>query len=213
MKEGRLRYIMKTILITGATDGIGLETAKALAAQGHTLLIHGRSSEKLARVKASLSSIDGSGIVEAYEANFSSVENVETLACEILSAHKRLDVLINNAGVYKTSAPRTEDGYDLRFVVNLFAPVSLTLKLLPIIPVSGRIVNLSSAAQASVDLDALRGTAPLGLLGVPAPSRCVMLQPFAMALGTALQRGVYSSGGNEWASALSQSQIGLWLAG
>jgi len=130
----------KTIFITGATDGIGLETAKLLAPQGHTLLIHGRNADKLASVKEELTAVTGVGPVETYKADFSVMANVEALAAEVLRAHERVDILINNAGVYKTSKPRTDEGYDLRFAVNTFAPYILTARLMPVIPKTGRVI-------------------------------------------------------------------------
>lgn len=145
-----------TIMITGATDGIGLLTATMLAAQGHTILLHGRNPDKLA---ASAAAIDGR--TESFVADLSNLEAVEALATQILDRHDRLDVLINNAGVYKTPTPRTREGFDSRFVVNTIAPYLLTQRLLPIIPATGRVVNLSSAAQARVDPDALAGKTPL----------------------------------------------------
>lgn len=162
---------LKTILITGATDGIGFETAKLLAPQGHTLLIHGRNNSKLESVKKTLSNISGAGAIETYEADFSLMANVEAMAEAILDNYNRLDILINNAGVYKTSTPRTDEGYDLRFAVNLFAPYTLTKRLLPIIPQTGRVVNLSSAAQSPVDLNALSGTVELGDMPAYAQSK------------------------------------------
>lgn len=142
----------KTILITGSTDGIGLLTAKTLAAQGHTILLHGRSTAKLEAAAAEVG-----GATESYVADFSKLDDVETMAAAILQRHDRIDVLINNAGVYKTPNTRTSDGLDTRFVVNTFAPWVLTNRLLPIIPQDGRIVNLSSAAQAPVDPRAMAG--------------------------------------------------------
>ena len=70
----------KTILITGATDGIGLETVKILAGQGHTLLLHGRSAEKLVDVQKQLLEIEGAGIIETYQADLSELTEVEDLA-------------------------------------------------------------------------------------------------------------------------------------
>jgi len=145
----------KTILITGATDGIGLATAKILASQGHRMLIHGRSANKLARVKAELAAQGHQ--VEGYLADLSDLKQVEKLATEVAANHERLDVLINNAGIFKTSTPLTADGLDVRFVVNTLAPYLLTRRLLPLLGNSGRVVNLSSAAQAPVDLEALAG--------------------------------------------------------
>ena len=151
----------KTILLTGATDGIGFETAKLLAAQGHTLLIHGRSEKKLANVNESLSDIDGAGVVESYRADLSDLTDVNALADAVARNHPAIDVLINNAGVFKTANPITADGYDVRFIVNTVSPYLLTKQLLARMPSDGRVVNLSSAAQAPVSLDALAGDARL----------------------------------------------------
>lgn len=140
----------KTILVTGATDGIGLLTAKKLAAAGHTVLLHGRSSDKLERAAQEVS-----GKVETYIADLSDLEATVALADEVRANHDHLDVLINNAGVLKLPNPITPSGIDARFVVNTLAPYVLTQKLLPIIPRTGRVVNLSSAAQAPVNIDAM----------------------------------------------------------
>lgn len=149
----------KTILITGATDGIGLETARKLSGLGHNLLIHGRNASKLDAAKNSLISQSGAGDVEIYKADLSSLAVVAELAEAINSNHDKIDVLINNAGVLKTSSPMTPDGLDVRFAVNTVAPYLLTQRLLPLIGTGGRVINLSSAAQASVDLNALAGKA------------------------------------------------------
>ena len=147
----------KTILITGSTDGIGLETAKMLVLQGHTVLLHGRNRTKLEAAKKSLSTLSGEGRIESYGADLSRMVNVESLALAVAENHTTLDVLINNAGVYKTSDTVTPDGLDVRFVVNAIAPYLLTQRLLPLIGTSGRVVNLSSAAQSPVNLKALVG--------------------------------------------------------
>ena len=139
----------KTILITGATDGIGLLAAKKLAEQGHQVLIHGRNQEKLAYVSKQL---DG---VTTYLANLSDMESVVQMARSVLSDYKCLDVLINNAGILKTAQTETVQGRDVRFDVNTLAPYILTRSLLPIIPETGRVLNLSSAAQAPIDIAAM----------------------------------------------------------
>ncbi len=142
----------KTILITGATDGIGLLTAQLLAEKGHKLLLHGRSAEKLEAAKASVG--DGAG---TYLADLSSLDATAELAERVKNDHASLDVLINNAGVLKAPKPMLQNGQDIRFVVNTLAPYVLTKALLPIMPADGRILNLSSAAQAPVNIDALMG--------------------------------------------------------
>ncbi|MCQ1060134.1 SDR family NAD(P)-dependent oxidoreductase [Photobacterium sp. ZSDE20] len=147
--------MQKIILITGATDGIGLETAKALTQQGHHVLIHGRNPAKVHKVVTALSRLSKNAIIESYIADLSTLSDVDKLATQIKSNHKRLDILINNAGVYKVSEVTTPDNLDVRFVVNTIAPYLLTQKLLPLFDATGRIVNLSSAAQSSVDLDSL----------------------------------------------------------
>lgn len=142
----------KTILITGSTDGIGLLTAKKLVASGHTVLLHGRSADKLKAAEAKMG-----GGVQTYSADLSDMGAVKQLAADIRAKHDTLDVLINNAGVLKAPKPMLESGQDIRFVVNTLAPYLLTELLLPVIPSDGRVVNLSSAAQAPVDIAAMRG--------------------------------------------------------
>ncbi|CAK1827493.1 SDR family NAD(P)-dependent oxidoreductase [Vibrio crassostreae] len=147
--------MQKIILITGATDGIGFETAKALTQQGHHLLIHGRNPAKVSKVVTALSRLSKSAVIESYIADLSTLSEVDVLATQIKNNHKRLDILINNAGVYKVSEVTTSDNLDVRFVVNTIAPYLLTQELLPLFDATGRIVNLSSAAQSTVDLEAL----------------------------------------------------------
>ena len=151
----------KTILITGATDGIGFETAKMLVEAGHTVLIHGRSPDKLKATEQALKDISGADAISTYRTDLSRFAEVIGLAEAVSLQHSTLDVLINNAGVYNTASPMTDDGLDSRFVVNTLAPYLLTRKLLPLLGSSSRVVNVSSAAQAPVDLNALKGGVPL----------------------------------------------------
>ena len=147
--------MQKIILITGATDGIGLETARVLAQQGHHLLIHGRNRIKLERVATILSRLSKQAIVEHYLADLSVLSEVEQFAQQVIRNHRQIDILINNAGVYSVPEVTTKDNLDTRFVVNTISPYRLTRLLLPLFDATGRIINLSSAAQASVDLNAL----------------------------------------------------------
>lgn len=172
----------KTILITGATDGIGRETARRLSAEGHHVLIHGRNADKLAATSKDLSAQPGAGPVETFQADLSDLVAVARLGREVRAAHGRLDVLINNAGVFKTDQPVTPDGRDTRFVVNTLAPALLTRLLLPVIPADGRVVHLSSAAQAPVDLEALAGRRKLDAMEAYAQSK-LALTMWSQALG------------------------------
>ncbi len=162
---------IKVILLTGATDGIGLETATRLAALGHQLLLHGRSEAKLEAAVEAVRSTNPDANVETFLADLSDLAAVDALAAAIAERPGPLDVIINNAGVLKTSAPRTADGLDLRFVVNTLAPYRLTRLLLPLLPSDGRVVNLSSAAQAPVDRQAMAGHVQLADMEAYAQSK------------------------------------------
>lgn len=140
----------KTILITGATDGIGLASAKTLVLQGHTVLLHGRSEAKLAAAKSQLLALKPTAIIDTFLADLSLLKNVATLAENIMEKYESLDVLINNAGVYVVPQTVSDEALDIRFVVNTIAPYLLTKRLLPILTTNSRVVNLSSAAQSSL---------------------------------------------------------------
>ncbi|PKF61678.1 oxidoreductase [Psychromonas sp. psych-6C06] len=149
--------MQKTILITGATDGIGFETAKMLVKQGHHVLLHGRNSNKLAEVERNLALLSNSVQTESYIADLSSIKEVNALADMLKHKHQHIDVLINNAGVYSADNHRSSDNLDIRFAVNTIAPYILTNALLPIMNKQSRVLNLSSAAQSTVNLNAMAG--------------------------------------------------------
>ncbi len=153
--------MQKTVLITGSTDGIGLATAVKFAEGGHNVLLHGRSETKLTAAHRALEQIDGGGKITSYQADLSVMAEVVALAEQIKAEHQHIDVLINNAGILKSDDPVTVDDLDIRFAVNSIAPYLLTEKLLPLLGNQGRVINLSSAAQAPVVLDALTGAIPI----------------------------------------------------
>lgn len=145
----------KRILITGSTDGIGLATAERLVAEGHHVIVHGRNPVKVQQVMEKLNEAAKDALIDGFVADFSHLQQVRDLADSILDKFDKLDVLINNAGVFVAKEARTIDGVDVRFSVNTIAPYLLTKCLKPILGDSGRVVNLSSAAQSAVDLEAL----------------------------------------------------------
>lgn len=164
----------KTILLTGATDGIGLRTAQELIQQGHHVLLHGRNPAKLKDVVESLTNSSTSDPPEHFVADLSCQRDVNQLAENVTAKHSRLDVLINNAGVFNIADPITEGGLDARFAVNTIAPHLLTTKLLPLLGPAGRVVNLSSAAQSPVNLKALKGEANLSDMDAYAQSKLAL---------------------------------------
>lgn len=149
--------MQKTILITGATDGIGLETAKMLVSLGHKVLLHGRNQVKLATVVKDVSVLAKGGQLKSYVADLSTMAGVEKLATAVADSNDSLDVLINNAGVFVASEAVTSEGLDVRFAVNTIAPYLLTKRLLHLMGTTGRVINLSSAAQASLNPKLLSG--------------------------------------------------------
>ena len=163
----------KTILVTGSTAGIGLATAEELVAQGHRVLLHGRSASKVAAAKERLAKLAG-GAVEGYVADLSRMGEVQALGAAIAGEHGSLDVLINNAGVLKAAEPMTADGLDVRFAVNTLAPVVLTRALMPLLGPGSRVINLSSAAQAPVNLAALAGRIQLETMAAYSQSKLAL---------------------------------------
>src|SRR5579859_1247038 len=114
----------KTVLITGSTDGVGRYVASELAKQGARVLIHGRDAS---RAKALIEEIKASGHAAPtfYQADLSSLAGARQLANAVTADHKRLDVLVNNAGIgSQNQGPQRQesaDGYELRFAVNYLA--------------------------------------------------------------------------------------------
>ncbi len=153
----------KTILITGSTDGIGKLTALKLAKDGHEIYMHGRNADKLKAVISEIKTASSNDNVNGFVADFSDLEAVKNMAKQINQDLSKLDILINNAGVYKSRVAKTKDGFDIRFAVNYLAPYLLAKEIMPLLKKgnASRIINLSSAAQAPVSLEALAGKQPI----------------------------------------------------
>lgn len=145
----------KYILVTGATDGIGKQTALELAEMGATVLVHGRNEN---RVKVTIEEIRRSvrgAKLEAIIADFSSLHQVRQLTDRIQSQFPSLDVLINNAGVYMKTRVLSQDGYEMTFAVNHLAHFLLTNLLLHQLTQcpSARVITVSSMVHSGAPLD------------------------------------------------------------
>ena len=142
----------RTILVTGSTDGIGKATARSLARQGHRVLLHGKDRGKGRAVLEELEETTGSDRLDLFIADLSMQERVRGLAEEVGEICDRLDVLINNAGVFMPDRRVAPGGIEMTFAVNYLAPFLLTHELLPLLSASSpaRIVNVASIAHRSV---------------------------------------------------------------
>ncbi|MGE3345265.1 MAG: SDR family NAD(P)-dependent oxidoreductase [Vicinamibacterales bacterium] len=144
----------KTVVVTGATSGIGLEAARVLAGAGAQLVMVGRSRERLAAARA----LVGRGAQvppETYEADFASLRSVNGLADAFLRDLPRIDVLINNAGSVFARRTLTVDGIEATFAVNHLAPMLLTQRLLPLLAngAPSRVITVASGRHFKGTLD------------------------------------------------------------
>ncbi|MFJ6386084.1 SDR family NAD(P)-dependent oxidoreductase [Streptomyces sp. NPDC091972] len=147
---------MSTILITGATSGLGRYVAFELVRSGHLVLAHGRDPHRTESLVAELRT---EGRAEGFVADLASLDQVRELGAKVADAHPELDVLVNNAGVGSgspgTGREVSADGHELRLAVNYLAPVALTRSLLPVLRANSpaRVVNVGSAGQEPIDFD------------------------------------------------------------
>jgi NAD(P)-dependent dehydrogenase (short-subunit alcohol dehydrogenase family) len=143
--------------VTGSTDGLGREVARRLAASGMHVIVHGRNE---ARGRALVEEIrrEGKGSASFQRADFASLAEVRGLAGAVLAEYQRLDVLVNNAGIWLSDPPTRQtsrDGHELHFQVNYLAGALLTRLLLPLLQATpgARVVNVASGAQTPIDFD------------------------------------------------------------
>ncbi|MEI4283818.1 SDR family NAD(P)-dependent oxidoreductase [Tetragenococcus halophilus] len=147
-----------TILITGATDGLGKMTAERFAKQGARILLHGRKEEKGFKTIEEIQQTTGNQDLKYFNGDFSSLQSVAKLAEKIKANNEKIDLLINNAGIGggpKSQKQRelSQDGYELRWSINYLAQVLLTRKLLPMMKDHARIINVASIGQAPIDFN------------------------------------------------------------
>ncbi|MBB5922713.1 NAD(P)-dependent dehydrogenase (short-subunit alcohol dehydrogenase family) [Actinoalloteichus hoggarensis] len=149
----------QTMLITGATDGLGRRLAERLAAAGARVVMHGRDARRIARAHDEVVAATGNEKTETVLADLASLAAVDSLATELERRFSRLDVLVNNAGIGAgpdiETRQESPDGIELRFAVNYLAGAHLSRRLIPLITRSApaRIVNIASAGQSAIDFD------------------------------------------------------------
>ena len=139
--------MVKTILITGATDGIGKHLAKKLASEGHHVILHGRNHQKLELALQEVRAVSLRGRVFSYLADFSKLEDVYRFVEEIKRDFQRVDVLFNNAGLYAGKERKASaENVELTFMLSVLVPYLLTTELSPLLEksVDGRVINTSS---------------------------------------------------------------------
>jgi NAD(P)-dependent dehydrogenase (short-subunit alcohol dehydrogenase family) len=152
---------MKTILVTGATDGIGLETARQLFELGHKVFVHGRSEAKAREAIGKIMAVASPTAHKAVDrlvtvhGDLSDMTEVVDLAEQIKNITPSLDVLLNNAGVYMKQKVLTKDHFEMTFAVNHLAVFLLTHHLVPTLKAAAdaRVVTVSSVAHSSAKLD------------------------------------------------------------
>ena len=139
--------MVKTILITGATDGIGKHLAKKLASQGHQIILHGRNPQKLELALQEVRAVSLRGRVSSYLADFSKLDDVYRFVEEIKRDFQSIDVLFNNAGLYAGKERKASaENVELTFMLSVLIPYTLTTELSPLLEKApdGRIINTSS---------------------------------------------------------------------
>ena len=146
----------KTVAITGATSGIGRETAKGLFKQGFHLILLARNLNKARELRDQLLSTNKNGHIHIYHCNLADLNSVKTAADEIIANHQQLHILLNNAGGIFPKKECSEQGYEITFAVNHLGHFILTKKLLGLLHSSkAGVINVSSNAYkfANAELD------------------------------------------------------------
>jgi retinol dehydrogenase-14 len=148
-------FVPRTVVVTGATSGIGEALARALVGRVETLAVVGRDLRKLDDLAASLTGGPGGTAVGTHLADLANLEQVRRLGAELTARYPRIEVLVNNAGAYFSRFEETVDHHERTFALNVLSPFLLTRLLRPSLGVAApsRVVNVASAAHNGPKLD------------------------------------------------------------
>lgn len=150
----------KIVLITGSSDGIGKQTALDLAWLDAHLIIHGRNPQRSEQALNDIRQKSGNNNIDSVSGDLSSLEEIRNISDEIHEKYDHLDVLINNAGVFKHNRELSRDGFEMTFAVNHLSYFLMSNLLLDLLQKSqqGRIINVASMAHSSsLDFENLQG--------------------------------------------------------
>lgn len=168
----------KIVLITGATSGIGMQTAISLASLGATVVVTGRNRQNGEDAIKEIKAISKNNNIELILADVSTIAGIEGLVTEFKSKYSHLDVLINNAGLAANEFKTTEDGFEANFAVNVVAPYVLTTLLLETLKASKkpRVITLTGGDLPSkIQLDNLQSEKSFNGLSTYSQTKIAMM--------------------------------------
>ncbi len=145
----------KTAIVTGANSGIGLETARALAAKGATVILACRNLEKAKVAQSDIRQTVSGAKLEIIQLDLADLASVRQFAQTFAAGHQRLDILANNAGIMGPPLTKTKDGFEVQFGANHLGHFALTGLLLPALQstVGARVVIVASAVERGANID------------------------------------------------------------
>ena len=161
----KVRLDGKTVIITGGNTGIGKETAIELATRGAKVIIGCRSKERGDKAVIDIKKQSGNDKVYLKLIDLSSFKSVRAFAQDVLETEERLDILINNAGIFKVPFQKTEDGFEMHFQVNHLGHFLLTQMLIDLLRKSApsRIINVSSLAHRRANISNFENAVKTGV--------------------------------------------------
>ncbi len=167
----------KLVLVTGGTGGIGQQTALGLARLGAHVIITGRDAGRGAAAVRAIQQASSGARVDLLLADLAEQRDVRALAAQVQQNYPRLDVLINNAGVFNMQRKLTSDGLEATFAVNVLAPFLLTHLLLPALQAapSARVINVTGGSPGKLALDNLQGERKFTGFGMYSQSKTAMM--------------------------------------